>query len=153
MISMENVYPTVFTEFMESVKDTFSDIEVYPYEINIIDESFISPCFFLGSMSFPNEGFCGGIDNMEIIFNFSIAIRKTDIEALEATARVLKYYGKFLDTYDTLTMTYSIEGTDIGFKGDIINTSPRMRMVDDGAYGAKILDFEYSIESLVQNAN
>lgn len=149
---MSELYPAIFEQFAQDIKDNF-DLKFYPYEANVLDENFQSPCIYVSKLALPNEGYCGGIDNMEFIFSFSIASRKSDVEAVAATAYVLSKYGKFLDEYDAKVISFDIDGETVELRGDIIDNSPRMQMVDDGVYGAKILDFDYSIEKLKSTNN
>jgi hypothetical protein len=94
----------------------------------------------------PNEGFCGGINNMEVVFSMGIATRKSNVQSVDASVELLGFYGKFLDEFDTQKHTFTLNDGTITLQGDIIDSSPRMIMQDDGAYGIKLLTFDYSYE-------
>jgi len=152
MATLKDLYPAVFRQFMDKIYTTFDELKIYPYEVYILDSNVQSPCLFLGSISLPNEGFCGGIINMQMIYNFTFATRKSDVQAMDATSFILEQYGLFLDTFDANEYDFTVGSGTIPMRGDIIDTSPRMQMIDDGAYGAKTLAFEYSLETVTNNS-
>lgn len=142
---LEEIYPTVFKGFTDRIKKVFEE-KFYPQQVMILDSNIEVPCIYISELRMPNEGFCGGINNMELVFKLGIGTRKAEVKSIEATMEILALYGKFLDIFDAQSHTYNLKTGSITLKGDIINTSPRMTMKDDGAYGFKLLTFDYSYE-------
>jgi len=145
MYLLEEIYPTVFKGFVDRVKSVFEE-KFYPQQVMILDSNIEIPCIYISELKLPNEGFCGGLSNMELVFKIGIGTRKSELKSIEATMEILSLYGKFLDVFDSQNHTYELETGSITLKGDIIDSSPRMIMKDDGAYGFKLLTFDYSYE-------
>lgn len=143
--SLEEIYPVVFKGYIDLIKDAF-DVKFYPQQVNVLDSNIEVPCIYISGVRMPNEGFCGGINNMEVVFSMGIATRKSNVQSVDASVELLGFYGKFLDEFDTQKHTFTLNDGTITLQGDIIDSSPRMIMQDDGAYGIKLLTFDYSYE-------